>query len=91
MERLGGDTATRVSRGTGPRWIAARHGVTGHPVRTDRLTAEVNRVIAGLDPKALRSELYEFITGARPHWSESRRRAYVADLAAQVRLASPRS
>jgi hypothetical protein len=88
-ERLGRDTSTRVSRGTAMRWIAARHGVAGHPVRPDRITGEIKRVIAGLEPKALRSELHEFVATARPHWSESRRMAYVVDLAAQIRPPTP--
>jgi hypothetical protein len=72
--------------------IAGRHGVTGHPVRHDRITAEVNRVMAGIDPKDLHSELYEFITETRPHWSESRRTAYATDLAAHIRPpTSPRA
>jgi hypothetical protein len=84
-ERFNAETRSRVSRGTAMRWIAARHGVTGHPVRPDRITADMNRVIAGLDPKALSAEVYQFVTEARPHWSESRRTAYVRDLVAQIR------
>jgi hypothetical protein len=83
-ERLGRNTAIRLSRGTAVRWIAARHGVPGHPVRSDRITAAMNRVIAGLKPKALRSEVYRFVTEARPQWSESRRTAYVVDLVSQI-------
>jgi hypothetical protein len=66
-------SAIRLSRGTAMRWIAARHGVAGHPVRRDRITAELNRLIASLDPTLLQSELYEFITEARPNWSQARR------------------
>jgi hypothetical protein len=83
-ERAGRDAAERLSRGTAMRWVAARHGVADHPTRPDRITAEIKRAVAGLDPKALRAELYEFITDARPHWSTSRRMAWVADLAGQV-------
>jgi hypothetical protein len=83
-ERAGGDTASRISRGTAMRWIATRHGVAEHPVRPERITADINRVITGLDPEALRSELYEFITEARAHWSESRRKTWVDHLAAQL-------
>ncbi len=68
------------------RWIAARHGVPGHPVRPDRITANIRRVVAGLDPKALRSELREFISEARPHWTETRRLAWADDLVVQVRV-----
>jgi hypothetical protein len=83
-ERTGGDGTQRLSRGTAMRWVAARHGVAGHAIRPDRITADIKRVIAGLDPNALRSELHEFITEFRPHWSKSRRMAWVADLAATV-------
>jgi hypothetical protein len=83
-ERAGGDTVTRLSRGTAMRRIAARHGVAGNPIRQDRLTADITRVIAGLDRKALRSELYEFVTEARPHWCERRRMAWADDLVVQV-------
>jgi hypothetical protein len=84
-ERLGRNTAIRLSRGTAMRWVAARHGVAGHPVRPDRITADINRLVAGLDAKALRSGLNEFITAARPQWNKSRRMAWVADTAAQIR------
>ncbi len=67
------------------RWIAARHGVAGHPVRPDRITADIRRVIAGLDAKALRAESYEYVTEARPHWSKSRRMSWAEDRAVQVR------
>ena len=83
-ERAAGEPAARVSRGTAMRWIAARHAVAGHSVRPDRITADIDRVVTGLDRKALRSELYEFITEARPHWNESRRQTWVADLAARI-------
>jgi hypothetical protein len=83
-ERTGAITSTRLSRGTAMRWIAARHGVAGHPVRPDRLTADIRRVIAGLDRTALRSELREFVTEARPKWSESRRTSLADDLLVQV-------
>jgi hypothetical protein len=66
------------------RWIAARHGVAGHPVRPDRVTADIKRLIAALDRQVLRSELYEFITDARPHWSEPRRRCWADELVVQV-------
>jgi len=66
------------------RWIAARHGVPGHPVRPDRLTADIRRVIAGLDRKALRAELCEFVTEARPHWSKEQRMSLADDLLVQV-------
>jgi hypothetical protein len=56
-DRAGWNTTTRLSRGTAMRWIAARHGVAGHPTRSDRLPADIKRLIAGLDGQTLRSEL----------------------------------
>jgi hypothetical protein len=66
------------------RWIAARHGVPGHPVRPDRITADIRRLISGLDRRALRAELRAFVTEARPQWSKSRRTSSADDLFVQV-------
>jgi hypothetical protein len=70
----------RLSRGSAMRWIAARHSVVGHPVRRDRITADIKGVIASLDPTALRSELSEFMTEARPDWTEARRTFWAENL-----------